>query len=82
LSAVKVQRWGVLWRQSNALDGKREHLCFENLLPVLFVTRAKARAWADDRFGYIRTRPDLKAEPYGWKMPIPVRVSVSVSAGR
>ena len=75
MSAAEVTRWGVLWRQSSTLDGKSEHLCFENLLPVLFVTRAEARAWANARFGYIKDRPDLRAEPYGWKMPVPVRVS-------
>lgn len=80
MSATTVERWGVLWREESSLDGKREHLCFESLLPVLFVTRAQAREWANDRYGYIKTRPDLKAEPFGWKMPVPVRVTVSVSA--
>ncbi len=71
-------RWGVLFRSDCKLDGKREHLMFENNLPALFVTRKQAREWITKNYGYIRTRPDLRAEPHGWKIPIPVRVKIEV----
>jgi hypothetical protein len=73
-----VRRWGLLWRSENCLDGKRQHLCCESCVPVLFRTRQEARDYADRRYGYIRTRPDLQTEPHGWRLPLPVRVAVQV----
>ena len=69
-------KWGGLWRSGNNLDGKREHLIFDNCLPVLKTTRREMRLYIKDRYGYIATRPDLRNEPHGWKMPIPVRVEI------
>jgi len=62
------------------VDGVREHLLHENLLPILFKTRSKARQYASDKYGYIKTSPDLREEPHGWRMPIPVRVTVMINA--
>jgi hypothetical protein len=73
-----VVRWAALWRSSNALDGPSEHLLFENCMPALFHTRAEARAWIKERYGYIASRSDLRAEPHGWKVPMPVRVQVDL----
>ena len=71
-------RWGALWRQNNQLDGGRTHIINGGCgLPVLFRTRREARLFIEDQYGYIRTRPDLRAEPHGWKMPVAVRVKVS-----
>jgi len=67
-------RWGVLWRSNNRLDGVREHLIYDSRIPLLFITRREARKFIAERYGYLRARPDLKAEPHGWKMPIPVKV--------
>ena len=72
-----VVRWGALWHSNNRLDGMREHLCFENCLPVLFVTRKQCRAWITKTHGYIKTRRDLRDEPHGWRMPRPVRVTIT-----
>lgn len=70
--------WGALWRQRNLLDGKWTHLINRgDTLPALFTTRREARAFIEQEYGYIRKRPDLRGEPHGWKMPIPVRVQVS-----
>lgn len=80
MTTVKsVTRWGVLFRSENRLDGKREHICFENCLPVLFTTRENARAYIKQRYGYIARRQDLQREPHGLKMPIPVRVRIEVA---
>ena len=47
-------------------------------LPALFRTRAEARAWIEEHYGYIRTRPDLLRHPHYWRLPRPVRVTVTV----
>lgn len=71
-----IVRWGILWRSKNKLDGRTEHLVCFNCLPALYRTRREARKQIDATFGYIRERADLRAEPHGWKIPIPVRVSI------
>ena len=69
--------WGVLWHSKNRLDGVREYLmCDRHCMPALFHTRREARKWINERCGYIRHRADLRGEPFGWRMPRPVRVSV------
>jgi hypothetical protein len=80
VTAQTITRWGLLWHSRNALDGDRKHFIFENTLPVLFDSRAKARAFASKEYGYIRTRPDLRAEPHGWRMPRALRVKVTMEA--
>lgn len=72
------QLWALLHRSDCKLDGKREWICYEGLLPVLFRTRADARAHAEAKYGYYR-RSDLRE--MGWKMPVPVRVSILLAKG-
>lgn len=74
-----INRWGVMWRSTNKLDGERRHLCCKDRLPVMFATRAEARAFIDREYGYIRHRVDLQVEPHGWRLPVPVRVKVSAA---
>ena len=74
-----ITRWGVLWRSSNHLDGERRHICCKDCQPVLFLTRADARNFIEREYGYIRTRKDLKAEPHGWHMPVPIRVKIELA---
>jgi hypothetical protein len=66
-------RWGVKWKSAES-----EHIMFENTLPVLFNTRAEARTWIDAKYGYIRTRKDLRTLPHRWRIPIPVKVRVEI----
>lgn len=78
--------WAAEWRSNNRLDGERRHLihdshhhgCHGQHFPLMFHTRAEARAFIEEKFGYIRERPDLQAEPHGWMMPRPVLVTVNV----
>ncbi len=79
MKAQVSHRWGLLWRSENRLDGKREHLCHDQGEAALFWTRAQARAFREEKYGYIRQRPDLQAEPHGWKMPKIVRVTMRLS---
>lgn len=78
MSYVKLsaERWGLLSDKTDQLDGRTVHLIFDNCLPVLFRTRREARAYATKRFGYIKTRPDLRREPHCDRMPKAVRVRV------
>lgn len=68
--------WGALWRSKNKMDGAKTHLLLSDGLPVLFLTRDEAREYIKYHYGYIKYRADLRSEPHGWKMPIPVRVDV------
>lgn len=76
--------WAILWRSENRLDGLSEHLVLDprGRLPLLFKTRAEARQHIAGHWGYIRHRPDLRAEPHGWRMPLAVRVTASVEMAR
>jgi len=45
---------------------------------MTFRTKREASAFIKAQFGYLSKRPDLRAEPHGWKMPMPVRVRITV----
>lgn len=70
-------RWGAMWRSKNKLDGVTEHLIFENYSPALFFTKKEAAEFIKEKFGYIATRKDLRAQPHGWRMPIPVKLKIT-----
>ncbi len=76
IEGMEYARWAVLWQSENQLDGYRSHLIRDDRDVKLFKSRAQARAYINERYGYIRTRPDLQAEPCGWRMPVPVKVGV------
>ena len=71
-------RWTILWRENNRLDGRREFFMWDpgTAGPYLFRTRREAREEIKKRWGYIARRPDLRKEPHGWKMPVPMKVTV------
>lgn len=81
----EVIRWAIQWRSDSRLDGKVSHIMWDGVYPYLFRTRREARALIQEKWGYIKRRPDLRREPHGWKMPRPVRVTVTMqltAAGR
>lgn len=81
-SKVKaIIRWGALWHCKCKLDGVTEHICFEHCLPALFIRKGDAQEWIRKHYGYIAKRKDLRAEPFGWRMPKPVRVSIALRKG-
>ena len=65
-----------MWRSDNRLDGRTRRIQWDHGQPLLFRTRRECRAWIEEKFGYIRTRDDLKREPFGWKMPLAIKVEV------
>ena len=76
--------WAVVQIRDNKTDGYRENFARcrnaeRQPGPKLFRTRAKARKWRDEIFGYIRNRPDLKAEPHGWRLPQVRKICVKLS---
>ena len=76
--STKTVFWAALWHSENALNGVTEHLLYERCVPVLRQTRAEIRRYIRDYYGEISRRGDLRAEPHGWRVPRPVRVSISV----
>lgn len=68
--------WGCMWRSKNKPDGSNKHLLYEGGVPALFRDRKAARAYIQAKYGYILRRPDLRAEPHGWRVPVAVRVEV------
>lgn len=76
--------WAVKWVSENTLDGRREYYVGGPKTgapgPRLFATRREAREWRDQRYGYFRNRPDLKAEPHGWSLPRVEKVTVIIVA--
>lgn len=77
-----IVKWALLWHSENKRDGVREYIIRDGCTPVLFSTRAKAREYAQVRYGYITHRKDLRNEPHGWRMPRPVRVRIEVLNNR
>ena len=70
-----LNKWGIEWYSQNNLDGVSRHLIFNNYVPVIFHTRKDARRYVNEIYGYIKTRPDLRKEPHGWRMPRVVRLN-------
>jgi hypothetical protein len=75
-----LRAWAVEWHSVNRLDGVQRYLFWDHDLGpfvyTLFRTRRECRAWIDRHHGYLRKRPDLRVEPFGWRMPRAVRVTV------
>lgn len=69
--------WAVKWRSKNHLDGTTVHFMGRHV--DVFSSREAARIYIQDKYGYIKTRPDLQQEPHGWKMPIPTKVKITMS---
>lgn len=75
----ELRAWGVEWHSRNLLDGEQRYLQWRpsgepNF--TLFQTRREARTYIEQHYGYIRRRPDLQAEPFGWRVPQAVPVVV------
>lgn len=77
-ASAETSLWSALWRSKNKMDGERTHLIYKAGFPVLFKTRRAAREFIEFDYGYIRKRSDLQAEPHGWRIPVPARVTIKV----
>lgn len=75
------EAWAVEFRTESLRSGSKRFLVRKvpgQLLPSLFRTRQDARKFAEEQLGYIRKRPDLQAEPHGWKPPRVVKVKIAI----
>jgi hypothetical protein len=77
--------WALEWHADSDLDGCEKWLMVMNRWKedgsrriTLFETRKEAREYRDAQYGYIKDRPDLKAQPHAWKLPSVVRVRMTV----
>ena len=70
-------RWAAKWRSvcPAALPG--DGLLGEGDGVKTFRTRRECREWIEREYGYIKTRQDLRATPFGWRLPRAVRVKVT-----
>jgi hypothetical protein len=76
-----IRAWTILHRSRNQLDGFMswyEGDCTHASGIKLFQNRELTRKYIKERYGYIAERIDLKKEPYGWRMPVPVRILVNI----
>jgi len=80
--AAKVSRWALEWNSRNQLDGDRRFFMWNGDCPHLFRTREDARQFVAEKYSYIAKRPDLKAEPHGWRTPRVVKVRVELREKR
>lgn len=66
-------RWGIL-----VTHGDDMYLHMRHCIPLLFKTKREASVCIRQDFGYITKRSDLRKPPHNWRMPKPVRVTVTV----
>jgi len=71
-----MNRWTPEWHSNNKLDGVRRVLMWDCGEPLMFRTRRECREYIEQRWGYIKTRKDLRAEPHGWRLPKPVKTKI------
>lgn len=70
-------RWAAKWRSKSSIDGVQEHFVSDyDKGTYFFRSRSQAREFIEENYGYIKERPDLRKEPHGWKMPVPVKVKI------
>jgi hypothetical protein len=67
--------WAILKRSNSRLDGFREGIDHHNGIPHLFRTKKEAVAFIKGNYAYFK-RADLRSEPHGWLMPIPVKIAI------
>lgn len=76
--AMSRSNWAVKWRSANRIDGARQHFMSDTRgLPMIFDTKHQAQAFIAGNYGYIAKRS--RKEPHGWKMPIAVRVTITIT---
>lgn len=70
------KKWGLLWRSKDS-----KYLMWDDCKLLMFNTRVEVRNYANEKYGYIKTRKDLRVEPHCWRMPVPVKlVSIRYAA--
>lgn len=78
VATCSLTRWAIKRDTTTRLDGRRVYLEGNGLHTRLFRTKRECQAFIKEKYGYTRTRKDLRAEPHCWRMPKAVRVQVEV----
>ena len=65
--------WSLKWQAK----GEPGHIIHAACVPALFRTRKDAIAFREEAFGYIRKRQDLRSAPHFWRLPKPIKVTVT-----
>lgn len=83
-SALSRSGWAIRWNGNliGAAFGDRGFPDTLSLVPLVFRSRRVAREFIEDRFAYIRERPDLRQPPYNWRMPEAVKVKMTVKESK
>jgi hypothetical protein len=42
------------------------------------MTKREAQEYIKEKYGYIAKRKDLREEPFGWRMPTPIKVKITI----
>jgi hypothetical protein len=63
--------WGMYWQGNIIFLGGK---------PQIFRTRQEAREYISNNYGYIKFREDLKRPPFNWKMPVPIKINLTITA--
>jgi hypothetical protein len=84
VASFSKEIWAVRWdTNADCLDGITSRFVFDRsfhpLRLAVFETRQKAREFIERQYGYLKTRPDLRAAPHGWLYPIPVKVRLTAA---
>jgi len=79
----KYKRWALLWVQGTSAMG--DETCSligwpDTGMTRFYRTRREAREMREERYGYIRERPDLRAAPHHWRMPRVVKCTITIEA--
>ena len=48
-----------------------------NLWAALWWQRGSIDGDIEENYGYIKTRPNLRQYPYGWRLPKPIKVTIT-----
>jgi len=77
---AELTRWVPAWYSRNRRDGESRYFIVldHDQRDFVFRTRRECRATIKERWGYIATRRDLRAEPHGWRLPRATRVRITV----
>ena len=70
-----LDAWAIQWKGRLYWGTDLNHGHFR-----LFRTRREARDAIEEQWAFLRDRPDLRAAPHHWRMPVAVRVSVNRDA--
>jgi hypothetical protein len=76
--------WVPVHDCTNNLDGHKRYLQCKHWRDEsrhwqFFRTRRECLEYIKENHGYIAKRPDLRREPHCWRVPKPVRVTVTVT---